>query len=201
MKLIVGLGNVGQPYEGTRHNVGFEVVRRLARTRRVQWKPKFKARETIALSGDWKPGHAVVRLFLPQLMMNQSGEALATAAERPVLPQDMLIVCDDVNLPLGTLRLRPKGSDGGHHGLASCLEVLGTHAVARLRIGVGAMPLPRDLTEFVLSPFDAQERPTVHQMIEQAAVACELWATQGIEVAMNRVNPAKWRDHGGGVNA
>jgi len=165
MKLIVGLGNPGPHYEQTRHNVGAMVVRRLARRR---------------LGPD-------VRLLVPDAMMNVSGEALARAA-LPERMEDLLLVCDDVNLPLGTLRVRPEGSDGGHHGLASCLQQLGTEAVPRLRVGVGSASLPKDLTEFVLSPFDPPERPVVEETLARAAEACELWAARGIEAAMNRVN-------------
>lgn len=123
------------------------------------------------------------------IMMNQSGDALAIAVKTwRINLHDILIVCDDVNLPLGTVRLRAQGSDGGHHGLASCLETLGTQEIARLRIGVGVQPLPEDLTDFVLSPFTEQERPAVNQVLRQAVEACELWATEGIQTAMNRVN-------------
>ena len=105
-------------------------------------------------------------------------------------PQDLLIICDDVNLPLGTIRLRPHGGAGGHHGLASCLDVLGTEQVPRLRIGVGIEPLPDHLEDFVLAPFQASEAPVVMRSIEQAAEACESWVTDGIEAAMNRHNTA-----------
>ena len=171
MKLIVGLGNPGPHYEQTRHNVGAMVVRRLARRR---------------LGPD-------VRLLVPDAMMNVSGEALARAA-LPERMEDLLLVCDDVNLPLGTLRVRPEGSDGGHHGLASCLQQLGTEAVPRLRVGVGSASLPKDLTEFVLSPFDPPERPVVEETLARAAEACELWAAGGIEAAMNRVNVRRQED-------
>ena len=124
---------------------------------------------------------------MPLTMMNESGEAL-----RAVEPnaQDLLLICDDVNLPLGTIRLRPEGSAGGHHGLQSCLDALGTVEVARLRIGVGISPLPRDLEDYVLSRFRSTERPLIKQAIEQAADACEAWVREGIEVAMNRHNRA-----------
>jgi aminoacyl-tRNA hydrolase len=124
------------------------------------------------------------------IMMNQSGQALAIAVQpwRMGL-QDILLVCDDVNLPLETLRLRPQGSDGGHHGLASCLEQLQSQAIPRLRVGVGIRPLPKDLTDFVLSPFTKQERLVLDHALNRAVEACELWAVEGMQVAMNRVNP------------
>lgn len=122
-------------------------------------------------------------------MMNTSGGTVRASQDSwNVQPHDMLIVCDDVNLPLGVLRLRPSGSDGGHHGLASCLEALGSQEVPRLRVGVGVEPLPKELTGFVLSPFTAQERPVLDGALARAVEACEAWATQGIEVAMNMSN-------------
>ena len=104
-------------------------------------------------------------------------------------PSDILIVCDDVNIPLGTLRLRASGGAGGHHGLESCLEHLGTDAVARLRVGVGREPLPKDLTDFVLSAFDPEEQPVLAQALDRAVEACEMWDRKGIDAAMNQVNP------------
>ena len=137
--------------------------------------------------GDYEDRDHVVRLLMPLTMMNESGEALRGVK---ISLQDLLIVCDDVNLPLGTLRLRPHGSAGGHHGLESCLEVLGTEQVARLRVGVGITALPQDLHDFVLSPFSSAERPLMQRMVEQAADACEIWVLEGVEVAMNRFNRA-----------
>ncbi|HEX9780058.1 MAG TPA: aminoacyl-tRNA hydrolase, partial [bacterium] len=128
------------------------------------------------------------RLAMPLTMMNESGRALhALRADAKAL----LIVCDDVNLPLGTLRFRPSGGPGGHHGLASCLDVLGTDDVARLRLGVGIDPLPKDLREFVLSPYRPEERPVVEAMYAQAADACEVWIQEGLNAAMNRYNTAR----------
>jgi len=127
-------------------------------------------------------------------MMNRSGEALAAVVRRShAAPGDTLVVLDDVHLPLGRLRLRAGGSDGGHHGLASCLDAFGTEAVPRLRVGIGVRPLPRDLTEFVLSPFDKEERPILTEALEQAVEACELWAREGMIVAMNRINIVRHR--------
>ena len=184
MKLIVGLGNPGAHYEGTRHNVGFMVLSRLADRHQVSWSP----RSFWSIYGDWQ-SRDTVRLLKPHAMMNQSGKALeGVLQEWDVNPSEMLIVCDDVNLPLGVLRLRPSGSDGGHHGLASCLEALGSQDVPRLRVGVGIEPLPKELTDFVLSPFTAQERAVVDGALARAVEACEAWATQGIEVAMNMSN-------------
>ena len=141
-----------------------------------------------AVSGDYRNGSETVRLVMPLTMMNESGEALRAIQADPT---ELLVVCDDVNLPLGTLRLRPSGGDGGHHGLRHCLEALHTEAIQRLRVGVGVAPLPIDLTEFVLTSFRAAERPVMKHAIEQAADACELWMREGIEAVMNRYNKAQ----------
>ena len=138
--------------------------------------------------GEYRDGTETVRLLMPLTMMNESGEALRGIA---VDMLDLLIVCDDVNLPLGTIRLRPGGGPGGHHGLASCVDVLGTEEVPRLRIGVGITSLPRELREFVLSPFTSVERPLIQQALEQGVDACEAWIREGMERAMNRYNKAQ----------
>ncbi len=189
MKVIVGLGNVGREYARTRHNIGFLVVEALAKRDGGAISQRLKAgRQVVALFGDSRIGGTPVRLLQPQTMMNLSGESLRALPDWGVEAPDLLIVCDDVNLPLGTLRLRPKGSAGGHKGLISCFEALGTQQVARLRLGVGATPLPKDLTKFVVTDFRDRERPVVARAIVRAAEACELWATQGAPAAMNRMN-------------
>jgi PTH1 family peptidyl-tRNA hydrolase len=187
LKLIIGLGNPGHTYHDTRHNVGFAVIQRLAERHGVDVRQYAVGSDgrPASVCGEYRHGTETVQLRMPLTMMNESGQALR-GLELP--PHGLLIVCDDVNLPLGALRLRPKGGAGGHHGLLSCLEVLGTEDVARLRIGVGTEPLPRDLQEFVLSPFRSDERPAIRQALEQAADACETWAADGMETAMNRYN-------------
>ena len=184
MTLLVGLGNVGSEYEATRHNAGFMVVSRLAERHAVEWRPFSLS----AIYGDWK-ARPLIRLLKPLTMMNVSGGVVIQGVQDwRVAAEELLIVCDDVNLPLGRLRLRPQGSAGGHHGLLSCLDALGTEDVARLRVGVGREPLPRDLTEFVLSPFAKDEQPVLERAVRQAVEACEMWATRGMTPAMNQVN-------------
>jgi PTH1 family peptidyl-tRNA hydrolase len=188
VNVIVGLGNPGHTYHQTRHNVGFMVIEWLATrhgvsvTRRLTHPAN---QRPAAVYGEYQQDHRSVRLLMPLTMMNESGEAL-TAIGRPA--SELLVVCDDVNLPLGTIRLRPQGSAGGHHGLASCLQALGTEDVARLRIGVGVADLPNDLEAFVLSRFHTTELPTIKEAVARAGEACEVWVTEGIETAMNRYN-------------
>lgn len=186
--MLVGLGNPGHTYHDTRHNVGFMLIQRLAERRAVAIDQRTLSPvdgRPSAVFGEYEEGGERVRLVMPLTMMNESGEALR-ALEVPL--QDVLIVCDDVNLPLGALRLRMQGGAGGHHGLASCLEVLGTEQVPRLRIGVGVASMPSDLHDFVLSRFHSTERPLIGQAMEQAVQACDVWIKDGMEMAMNQYN-------------
>ncbi len=130
-----------------------------------------------------------VGLLKPMTFVNRSGQSVAEAVRQLHLPtQRLLVVLDDAMLPLGKLRLRPQGSDGGHRGLRSILEALGTQFVPRLRIGIGAPPPEMDLTTFVLSPFAPEERPIIDQAIKRAADAVQVWMTEGIEAAMQQFN-------------
>ncbi len=188
MNVIVGLGNPGHTFHDTRHNAGFLVVEILAKRHEVSMTQRLVSAadgRPAAVCGDYELSGKPVRLMMPLTMMNESGEALIASG---VQASQILIVCDDVNLPVGSLRLRMQGSPGGHNGLASCLTALKTEDVARLRIGVGTVPLPSNLREFVLSPVASADRPVWKNALEQAADACELWATSGIEAAMNRYN-------------
>lgn len=185
MRLVAGLGNPGERYTGTRHNVGFRVVRELARRRGVG---RFdEACGSLLCRSDDAPW-----LVMPQTYMNRSGFALRCLAERHQLESDaFLVVYDEVHLPLGTLRLRPKGSPAGHRGLESILENLGTDEVPRLRLGVAPVdgaPDGADLSEFVLDAFDESENEAADAMIVRAADACEVWAAEGIDAAMQRFN-------------
>ena len=185
MRIVAGLGNPGERYAGTRHNVGFRVVRELARRRGV---PSFDE-ACGSLIAQPEEGPALV---MPQTFMNRSGFALRCLAERHQLDtESILVVYDEVHLPLGTLRLRPKGSPAGHRGLESILENLGTDLVPRLRFGVGSQDGPpngADLVDFVLSGFEEAEQEDVDTMIRRAADACETWAAEGTEAAMQRFN-------------
>ena len=185
MKLIVGLGNVGRKYEKTRHNIGFEVLESLAaRSPGASSKEKFEGRLMDAMI----LGERVLLLW-PHTLMNRSGQSVSAAAIFYQLePADLLIVCDDFNLPLGKLRFRSEGSAGGQKGLDDIIKRLGTDEFSRLRIGIGPVPDAWDPADFVLSKFGASERPTVDETIDRAVDAVECWVKEGIAVGMNRFN-------------
>lgn len=184
MKLIVGLGNPGPRYAGTRHNVGFDVVDELARRRALA----FEASPADAVMARERGPDARLMLAKPLTFMNLSGRAVgALTRYYRVAPGDVLIVADDVNLPLGRLRARRGGSDGGHNGLRSVIELLGT-AVARLRIGVDRGDRRRDLAGHVLARFERSELDTIGPAIVQAGDAAEVFVSDGIEAVMNRFN-------------
>ena len=182
MKAIVGLGNPGAEYVATRHNVGFEVVDELARRWQVKLK-KWRKVGTLALAKD----HDAL-LMEPATFMNLSGEAvLSVGSFYKVNLADWLIVVDDVNLPLGRVRMRKMGSAGGHNGLKSVIQHLGPD-FARLRIGVGRGDPKWDLADHVLARFEPEERRSVEEAIGRAADAVETFVSEGIEPAMNRFN-------------
>ena len=191
MKVIVGLGNPGQAYARTRHNVGWMVIDRLAQPRHVVVSKQLRRfLHVVAVYGDYHEGTQTVRLVKPQTMMNRSGEALKTL-QPDMAVSDLLLVCDDVNLPLGRLRFRAQGSAGGHRGLASSLQALQTEQVARLRVGIGGGRAGEDLIRVVLATFTSEEQSVVEPMIQRAVEACEMWVKEGIEAAMNRYNTAQ----------
>jgi len=185
MKLIVGLGNPGPRYRGTRHNVGFEVVDELARRRGLA----FESSPADALMARERGPDARIMLAKPCTFMNLSGRAVGELVRyyRFAL-DDVLVVADDVNLPLGRLRARRGGSAGGHNGLQSVIELLGTDRFARLRVGVDRGDLRRDLASHVLAGFEAVELETIREAITEAGDAVEEFAASGIDVMMNRFN-------------
>lgn len=188
MKLIVGLGNPGSDYRETRHNIGFMVADVLVdRWRHAdRWREKFEALQIKHLVGD-EP----VVLMKPLTFMNLSGQAVqATAGFYKIEPADVFIVTDDVALPLGRLRARREGGAGGHNGLKSVIQHLGTQAFPRMRVGVGRGEGDRDLSDHVLGRFDASERDTVSAAVLRAADATELFISGGIERVMNAFNAA-----------
>jgi PTH1 family peptidyl-tRNA hydrolase len=183
-RLVLGLGNPGAEYRDTRHNVGFRVVEALARRRDVALE-EGDCRCRVARSGD-------LLLAQPQTYMNRSGYAAACLQEIHGLdPAGILVVYDDVALPVGTLRMRRGGSPGGHRGLESVVESLRTDEVPRVRIGIredDEPPQGDDLVEYVLTPFPAALADDLEAIVERAADACQAWIDEGIDRAMNRFN-------------
>ena len=184
MKVVVGLGNPGPKYAGTRHNVGFEVIDYLVRGPGCSaFREKFEA-----FVAELKEGDETVLLIKPLTFMNLSGRAVRAVLDFYKLPvEQLLVVCDDFNLPLGKLRVRAKGSHGGQNGLRNIQEQLGTDAYARLRIGVG-QPDPGEAVDFVLSRFKPGERAAAEEAVATAAQAVLTWVRGGIEACMNRFN-------------
>lgn len=187
MKCIVGLGNPGKEYEQTRHNVGFMVIDSLARG-------SIKSEKSSKLY--W---HALLKvenfevvLVKPKTFMNLSGQAVLECFSKfcESKPDNLLVVVDDVNLPLGQIRIRSKGSSGGHNGLESIVSMLGTNDFPRLRIGVGQEGLAgQDLTDFVLGPFAKSEKPSIEKAVDRAAQGCLDWVQKGLVEVMNLYNP------------
>jgi len=198
VKLVAGLGNPGPRYVQTRHNVGYAVVDQLARRWSVSVE-KYERRYE-ALLGDGQVADQRVLLVKPQTYMNLSGRSLLAVTQFYKLAfPDVLIVCDDLDLPVGRMRLRAGGSGGGQKGLENILLRLASNDIPRLRIGIGKVD--RSVTsDYVLSRFTPDERETIEQVVTTAADAVECWLDKGIDAAMNRFNPERGRQTGGESN-
>ena len=187
LRLIAGLGNPGRRYARTRHNAGFMVLDRLAERWKAGWtsEKRFAAR-LARVERDGLPAW----LCEPETFMNASGEAVgALAMYYRIAPADVLVVVDDADLPLGELRLRARGSSGGHHGLESIEQHLGTQEFARLRVGIGREdPASREITGHVLSEFNRAESQLMEKVLVRACDQIECWWREGILQAMNRFN-------------
>ena len=188
MKAIVGLGNPGPQYKGTRHNVGFAVVEELARRGSIA----FESAPAEALIARWRRTEGIVKndvlLVKPLTFMNLSGQAVGELARYfKIDAADLIVIVDEVHLPLGRLRARTRGSAGGHNGLKSIIAHLGDQ-FARLRLGVGRGGDQRNLADHVLSRFEQDETAEVERMTARAADAAEMFVTSGIEAVMNAFN-------------
>jgi len=184
-KLIIGLGNPGKEYEGTRHNAGFDLIDLLAKTYQIEVKKSAGK----ALIGEGTVFETRVYLMKPQTYMNLSGEALAAfIRQKPLAPSDILLATDDIHLPIGRIRIRLSGSDGGHNGLKSIAAHLKTRDYPRIRIGVGEPGDPGHQIDYVLGRFSRAEQKQMSEVLERAAAAVDTWLKEGGEAAMNKFN-------------
>ena len=185
MKLIVGLGNPGRKFSHSRHNVGFECVTYLA----GKWGIKVAERRTKVVLGQGRVADRPVVLARPRTFMNRSGEGVEYLLSRfATTPQDLVIIYDDMDLPLGKIRIRPGGSAAGHKGIKSIIAQLSTQEFPRVRVGIGSPPADVDGMDYVLSPFTRQERPFIEKAVRDVGEAVSSLLQEGIEAAMNRFN-------------
>ncbi|GGH88022.1 PTH1 family peptidyl-tRNA hydrolase [Pullulanibacillus pueri] len=185
MKLIAGLGNPGSEYIHTRHNIGFEVVEKLAEEHRIPMnRSKFNA-----LYGKGTIHGEEVLLVKPLTYMNLSGEAIGPMMSYFKIPiEDILIIYDDLDLAVGKLRLRLKGSAGGHNGMKSIIQHVGSTEFKRLRFGIGRPPGRQPVVDYVLKKFSKEEDPVVESVVEKAVKACEEWFKDPFDKVMNKYN-------------
>jgi peptidyl-tRNA hydrolase, PTH1 family len=183
VKLLVGLGNPGRKYAGTRHNVGFEVLDLVAERQRLEWEAAPRGTDALVTKT------AAAIYAKPMTFMNLSGQAVGELLRFYKIDlADLLVIVDEVHLEVGRLRARRSGSAGGHNGLKSIIGLLGSEDFARLRVGVGRGEARRDLADHVLAKFDPQERAIVAEAVGRAADAADLFVTEGIGPVMNRFN-------------
>lgn len=200
-RLIVGLGNPGPEYDGSRHNIGFAVVDAVAEKRNVAWTSTVDAgfferlrqfgrvAQGAHMLGEGRFRSAAFAVLKPLTYMNRSGEAVAAILRRYQLnPEDMLVAVDDINLPVGAIRIRPRGSAGGHNGLEDVAKCLNSENFPRMRIGVGSNFDRGGQARYVLSPFTEEEQPIIEDTVHRARDAALTFVSHGVGVAMNRYN-------------
>ena len=188
MKFIIGLGNPGLEYKSTKHNVGFSVVQRMAKECGIKIRQKLHH----SLVGTGKIGGKDAMLILPQTYMNLSGKvAEELLRERRCPLEDLLVICDDINLKLGRIRIRQRGSSGGHKGLASIVAAFGRDDFARLRVGIATEVHRGDITNYVLTPFKRHEIKNVAHVLDMAKDAAFCWVKEGDKIAMTTFNKRK----------
>ena len=191
MKIIVGLGNPGSKYKDTRHNIGFDVIAELAK-RHLTDRPRAQFDSEIA---EIRIGTEKCLLISPLTYMNLSGKAVQAVASfyKVSVADDLLIICDDLNLAPGRIRVRARGSAGGQNGIKDIINRLGSTDFARLRVGIGKPPPRWDTADYVLGKFDSDERGLIDGAIATSANAVEAWVSEGVQIVMNRFNadPAK----------
>jgi len=186
VKLIVGLGNPGLIYSGSRHNIGFEVIKKLASIEKIALR---KEKNIRALLGKGKIGGSNIALALPLTFMNLSGEAVKPILKRFKIDlEDLLVVCDDLDLEFGRTKICSKGSSAGHRGIESVADSLDSIAFNRLRIGIGRPKEDSKASDFVLSHFNRTEKKYIPDIIERSVNCCRLWVEEGTDKAMNIFN-------------
>lgn len=186
LALVVGLGNPGTEYADHRHNVGFRVVDALARAHGLSFARRKEAQAQVA---EGTVGVRPVLLAKPRTFMNLSGRAVGRLRQAYEIPAErILVVYDDLDLPLGRLRMRPEGGSGGHQGMRSIIDSLGTRGFPRLRVGIDRPPRGMDPAEYVLQPFAEEEIDLLSECLKQAVAAVECWLAEGVVVAMDRFN-------------
>jgi PTH1 family peptidyl-tRNA hydrolase len=193
ISVVLGLGNPGGKYAGTRHNLGFDTLDIISTRHNLRW----KISDGVSASARWPIAGRHVILLKPLTFMNLSGEALNPSK---VSPDSLLVVCDDIHLPLGILRIRTGGGSGGHRGLESVARILGSENFGRLRIGVGPPPPGEQWSDYVLERLGPQESASAEQMTQLAADAVEDILLQGMRAAQNRYNRKAGRDEGSGAS-
>jgi PTH1 family peptidyl-tRNA hydrolase len=186
VKIIVGLGNPGIIYAGSRHNIGFQVIKHLAQSEKVVLK---KEKGIKALSAKGKIGSLNVVLAMPLTFMNLSAEAVKPLLKRYRLEKrDLLIVCDDLDLEFGRLKIRSQGSSAGHRGIQSIIDSLKGNEFGRLRIGIGRPKKEIEASDFVLSHFNRREKADIPKIVDKAGECCRVWVEEGVDKAMNIFN-------------
>lgn len=188
MKYIIGLGNPGLEYRSTKHNIGSSIVKELAKENKI----KLKEKRYSAIMGKGRIAGKEVILVLPQAYMNRSGETVGDLVREDIKSlEDLIIVCDDINLKLGRIRLKKHGSAGGHKGLESIISDLGRDDFARLRVGIATDVHKGDITRYVLTPFKRNQRKNVSGVISLATDSLICWIEKGMDEAMNKFNIRK----------
>jgi PTH1 family peptidyl-tRNA hydrolase len=182
---VVGLGNPGRRYSGTRHNVGFALVKKTAK----EWKVKLRKKIFFSKAGEVERKEDKILLALPQTYMNKSGLAVKKILQgRDIRPEHIVVVYDDLDIPLGEIRIRKRGGPGSHKGMSSIVEEIGTEEFPRIRIGLGPLPDGEDAVDYVLSSFDKAEESSLEEGLKKAREALEMILSGEVERAMNTYN-------------
>ncbi len=188
MRIIIGLGNPTDKYQGTRHNVGWDAITRISDDYRI---PLNQKRHKALCGSGYIEGEKVI-LAQPLTYMNLSGESVRELVDfYKVDPEDVIIIYDDVSLDVGQLRLRKKGSPGGHNGIKSIISHLGTNEFPRIKVGVGDRPKDWDLADYVLSRFKGEEQAAIREALKETSEACRMIITVGMDAAANQYNKKK----------